>query len=109
MASNIKKDDIVKIITGDSKGKTGKVLRVIKDKSQVIVEGHNRRYKHVRPSKKSPQGGRVQIEQPIHISNVLPVNPKSDKATRVRFETDKKGIKKRIALDGTELSVVKRA
>jgi large subunit ribosomal protein L24 len=109
MASKVKKGDMVQIIAGEHKGGIGKVLRVVPDKNQVVVEGQNRAKKHVRPSKKNPQGGRIEIEQPLHISNVLPVNPKSNKGSRVRFETDKKGAKRRIALDGTEIGIVKKA
>ncbi|OHB44154.1 MAG: 50S ribosomal protein L24 [Planctomycetes bacterium GWC2_49_10] len=106
MAAHVKKGDLVQIIAGSGKGSTGKVLRVNPEKDVVVIEGHNRKWKHVKPSRKYPQGGRLQVERPIHISNVLPVNPKSSKGTRVRFETDKKGAKKRVALDGTELGVV---
>ena len=109
MASKVKKGEMVQIIAGEHKGGIGKVLRVVPDKNQVVVEGQNRAKKHVRPSKKNPQGGRIEIEQPLHISNVLPVNPKSNKGSRVRFETDKKGAKRRIALDGTEIGIVKKA
>ena len=84
------------------------MLRVIPDKDQVVIEGHNRKYKHVRPSKRNPQGGRIQIERPIHISNVLPVNPKTSKGTRVRYAVGANGSKKRVALDGTEIGVVTR-
>jgi large subunit ribosomal protein L24 len=109
MASHVKKGDTVEIIAGDSKGKTGKVMRVIKDKDRVVVEGLNLVFKHVRPSQKNPQGGRIRVEQAIHMSNVLPVSSKSGKGTRVRFTTDAKGVKKRVAVDGTEISVVAKA
>jgi large subunit ribosomal protein L24 len=109
MARHVKKGDLVQIISGDNKGVTGKVLRVIPETNKVVIEGCNRRYKHVRPSQKNPQGGRVQIEQPIHISKVLPVNPKSSMATRVRYEQNKDGSKKRLAVDGTEIGVVRRS
>jgi len=97
------------VISGDSKGVTAKVLRVIPEKSRVVVEGVNLAYKHVRPSQKNPQGGRIRIEKPIHLSNVLPVSPKSGKGVRVRFETDGKGNKKRLGTDGSEIGVVIRA
>lgn len=108
MALHIKKGDTVEIIAGDHKGTTGKVLRIITDKSSVIVQGHNLVKKHVRPSQKNPQGGRINVEQPIHISNVLPVNPKSSKGSKVRFKIEKDGTKKRVALDGSEIGVVKK-
>ena len=109
MASHVKKGDTVEIIAGDSKGKTGKVMKVFPDKSKVVVEGLNLSFKHVRPSQKNPQGGRIRIEQPIHISNVLPISPKSNKGSRVRFETGADGTKKRVAIDGGEIGVVAKA
>ena len=108
MALHVKKGDTVEIITGDHKGATGKVLRVIPDKNKVIIQGQNIAKKHVRPSRKNPQGGRVSIEQPLPISNVLPLNSKTSKGSRVRFVSDSKGGKKRVALDGTEISVIKK-
>ena len=109
MASHIKKGDLVEIIAGDHKGATGRVLRVILDKHRVVVQGHNIAKKHVKPSRKNPQGGRINVEQPIHISNVLPVNPKSSKGSRVRFEVKKDGGKKRIASDGSEIGIVRKS
>lgn len=109
MARHIKKGDQVEIIAGDQKGTTGRVMRVIPEKQQVLVEGVNLAHKHVRPSQRNPQGGRIRVERPIHISNVLPVHPKTGRATRVRFETDAKGNKKRVAIDGTEIGQVTRA
>ena len=109
MALHVKKGDIVEIIAGDSKGATGRVLRVIPEKNQVVVQGHNIVKKHVRPSRRNPQGGRISIERPIHVSNVLPVNPKSSRGCRIHYQTEKDGQKKRIAVDGTEIGVVTRA
>ena len=109
MALNIKKGDMVEIIAGDHKGATGRVLHVYPEKNKVVVQGHNIAKKHVRPSRKNPQGGRINVEQPIHISNVLPINPKSSKGSRVRYETSKDGSKKRVASDGTEIGIVRKA
>jgi large subunit ribosomal protein L24 len=109
MARHIKKGDMVEVIAGEGKGTVSKVMRVIPSKNRVIVEGVNRRYRHVRPSRKYPQGGRIQVEEPVHISSVLPVNPKTSKGTRVRFVIDKKGEKKRVGIDGTEIGVVRKA
>jgi large subunit ribosomal protein L24 len=109
MAKHIKTGDTVQVITGDSKGVTGRVLRVIPDKDRVVVEGVNLAQKHVRPSQKNPQGGRVRMEKPIHVSNVLPVDPKTGKGVRVKFVTDSKGAKKRVSKNGNEISVVTRA
>jgi large subunit ribosomal protein L24 len=109
MALHVKRGDTVQIMAGDHKGATGRVLHVNLEKKTVVVQGQNIAKRHVRPSRRNPQGGRVSVEQPIHISNVLPVNPKSGKATRVRFELGKKGEKKRVALDGTDIGAVSRA
>jgi len=109
MALHIKKGDMVEIIAGDDKGATGRVLRVIPEKQSVVVQGHNIAKKHVRPSRRNPQGGRINVEQPIHISNVLPVNPKSSRASRVRYQVTDDGSKKRVATDGTEIGIVRKA
>ena len=109
MALHIKKGDTVQIITGAHKGATGKVLRVIPEKNKVVIQGHNIVKKHVRPSRKNPQGGRIHVEQPIHISNVLPVNPKSSRGSRVHYQVDNSGSKKRVTTDGTEIGSVRRA
>ncbi|MBK8600683.1 MAG: 50S ribosomal protein L24 [Flavobacterium sp.] len=88
----IKSGDTVKVIAGDHKGSEGKVLRVDREKNKAIVEGVNMVSKHTKPSAKSPQGGIVKKEAPIHISNLSLIDPKSKKATKVGFkqEGDKK-------------------
>ena len=79
---------MVEIIAGDHRGETGRVMKVVPDKDRVYVEGINLAHKHVRPSQRNPQGGRIRVERPIHISNVLPLHPKSSTGTRVRYEKD---------------------
>jgi large subunit ribosomal protein L24 len=103
MARHIKSGDQVIVIAGADKGKVGKVLRVLTAKNRVVVEGINRVWKHVRPSQRTPQGGRIQMDAPIHLSNVMPLDPTTGKGTRVRFEI-KDGVKHRIAVkSGTDL------
>lgn len=80
---HIKKGDTVYVNTGEDKGKTGKVLRVIVEKQRAIVEGLNIVSKHTKPNAKNPQGGIVKVEAPIHISNLNPIDPKTGKPTRV--------------------------
>ncbi len=109
MAMHVKKGDMVQVITGDYKGSTGKVLRVLREEKEVIVQGINLAKKHVRPSRKNPSGGRINIEQPIHVSNVLPVNPKTSKGTMVRYEIAKDGTKRRVAKDGTKISDIRHS
>ncbi len=105
MARHIKQGDTVLVTTGADKGKTGRVLRILPDKQRVVVEGIARVWKHVRPSQRNPQGGRIQKDAPIHISNVLPVDPSTNKGTRVKFET-RDGKKVRVAKSGTVLSTL---
>jgi large subunit ribosomal protein L24 len=89
MAARIRKDDNVIVISGVHKGARGKVLRVLPEKERVVIEGVNMVYRHVRKSRRNPQGGRVQKEAPIHLSNVQPIDPRSDRGTRVRFEVER--------------------
>jgi large subunit ribosomal protein L24 len=107
MARRIKKDDQVMVITGADKGQTGRVLRVITGKNRVVIEGINRVWKHVRPSQRHPQGGRIHMDAPIHVSNVQLLDPTSGKGTRVRFE-NRDGAKRRISVEtGQDLGTVK--
>lgn len=113
MAARIRKNDIVVVISGDHKGASGKVLRIIPDKERVVVEGVNMVTKHMRKSRKYPNGGRVQREAPLPMCKVLPVDPKTGKGTRVRFkiERDAKGVvlsKQRMSIAGTVLNDVSR-
>ncbi|MCS7154555.1 MAG: 50S ribosomal protein L24 [Bacteroidetes bacterium] len=79
----IKKGDLVRVIAGNDKGKQGKVLRVFPEKERVLVEGVNMRIRHVRPSPKYPQGGRLLREMPIHVSNVMVIDPQTGRPTRI--------------------------
>ncbi len=86
----IRKDDTVEIRTGDDKGRTGRVLRVLHDKNRVVVEGINRVYRHVRPSRRNPQGGRLSKEMPVDVSNVALYCPTCRRGVRVgkRYSAD---------------------
>ena len=79
----IRKDDVVEVVAGDDKGTRGKVLRVLRAKNQVVVEGVNRVYRHLKPSKRNPQGGRLSKEMPVDASNVMFVDPTRNVPTRV--------------------------
>ena len=106
MAQRIKVGDNVVVISGADKGKTGKVLKGVQPDGRIVVEGINRVWKHVRPSQRNPQGGRIQKDAPIQSSNVMPVDPSTGRGTRVKFE-DRDGVKHRIAVkSGTDLGVV---
>ncbi len=88
---NIKKGDNVVVITGESKGQKGRVLEVKRDKDRALVEGVNMVKKHTKPNSKNPQGGIIEQEAPIHISNLMLVDPKTGAATRVGRRLDDNG------------------
>ena len=102
--------DTVKVINGADRGTVGKVISVDHDKKQVLVEGVHKVYKHVRPSQKNPQGGRLHKELPIDVSNVMVVCPQTNKPTRVGIRFLKDGAKERYAkVSGESLGIVSPA
>ncbi|GAB4379620.1 MAG: 50S ribosomal protein L24 [Salibacteraceae bacterium] len=92
---HIKKGDQVVVISGNEKGKTGRVLEVLVDKNRAIVEGVNIISVHTRPNAANPDGGIVKKEGSIHISNLLHVDPKDGKPCRIGRKIDEKGNKVR--------------
>jgi large subunit ribosomal protein L24 len=86
----LKRDDLVVVISGSHKGKQGRVLKVIDETNRVVVvvQGVNLRFKHLRRSQKNPQGGRVEREAPLDVSNVQLVDPKGNQPTRVGFRVE---------------------
>jgi large subunit ribosomal protein L24 len=106
MPRHICKGDTVIVTAGNDRGATGEVLRVIPDHDTVVVQGVNVRVKHLKPSQKSPQGGLLRREMPVHISNISPVV--DGKPSRVRFETKPDGSKHRVAVrDGKVLHTLR--
>ena len=103
MSARLKKGDLVVVISGKDKGKQGKIAKINHEDDVVVVEGVNLMKRHMRPNAKAPQGGILEREQPIHACKVMPVDPKTNKATRVRFGTDAKGNKIRLAKSGEEI------
>jgi len=93
MSWNLKKHDMVKVISGKASGKTGKIVRVIKDKNRVIVEGVNLGKKHQRPTQKDQKGGIVDKEAPIHISNLMLLSKSNDPVKVSRREVDGKRVR----------------
>lgn len=87
---HIKKGDTVKVMAGNSKGQEGKVIEVQIAKSRALVEGVNMVSKHSKPNAANPQGGIVKQEAPIHISNLMVVDPKSGTASRIGRKVDEK-------------------
>lgn len=86
----IRKDDTVQVMTGDDRGTRGKVLRVLRKEGKVVVAGVNRVYRHLKPSRANPQGGRLSKEMPVDVSNVMLIDPVQNVPTRlgVRYLDD---------------------
>ena len=110
MAARVKKDDMVKVISGKDKGKTGRVLRVEPRKNRVFIEGLNIQKRHQRPrtirdtQRGGQVGGVIEKEGPIHVSNVMIVDPRENKPTRIRIERAADGARQRVSVrTGTKL------
>lgn len=98
MARRIQKDDIVKIISGDDKGTTGKVLAVLTKKNAVLIEGVGTKHRHVKPTQLNPKGGSKDIHVPTPLHKVaLVIDPKTAKTSRVGYKKNADGVKVRLA------------
>ncbi len=104
--ARVKKGDLVAVISGKDRGKTGKVLEVLTDSERVRVEGLVPIKRHLKPgrSQKNPQGGIIEQNGTIHLSNVMPIDPKTKKPTRVRAKVLTDGKKVRISTGGEVLA-----
>ena len=98
---NLKKGDKVVVIAGKSKGKEGTILKVLRDENKVVVEGANMVKKHLKPNGEG-SGSIVEVEAPIHASNVMILDPKTKKPTRIGHTTNKAGKKVRFAKKSNE-------
>ncbi|CAG9622210.1 50S ribosomal protein L24 [Sutcliffiella rhizosphaerae] len=96
---HVKKGDKVVVISGKDKGKQGVILESYPKKDRVLVEGINVIKKHAKPSQENPQGGIINREAPIHVSNVMPLDPKSGEPTRVGYKV----------VDGKKVRVAKKS
>jgi large subunit ribosomal protein L24 len=94
----IMKGDRVRVIRGNDRDIEGTVLEILKEKARVRVEGVNVRKKHVRPTEANPDGGIITFEAPIHVSNVMLLDPATEEASRVRTRVEEDGTKERIAV-----------
>jgi len=93
----LKKNDKVKVVSGNHKGKEGKILKIYPEKNRVIVEGVNIIKRHTKPNQKNPQGGISQKESTIHVSNIMLIDPKSNEPTRIGMQIiEGEGKKKRM-------------
>jgi large subunit ribosomal protein L24 len=106
----IRKDDIVAILAGDDKGKRGKVLQILREDGKVLVEGINKVYRHLKPSKRNPQGGRLSKEMPVAVSNVALIDPQTNTPTRVGVRYTADGSKELFAKkSGTTIRQIAKA
>ena len=94
----LKRGDTVVVMRGSNRGEEGQVLRIERKRQRVIVQGINLVWKHIRRSQKHPQGGRIQKEASVHISNVMIYDPVNDGPTRVRIEQGEDGKRQRISV-----------
>jgi len=103
MAAKIKKGDRVHVLAGKDKGKRGEVVRVLPENGRALVAGVNMMKKHQKQARVGDQGGIVQKEAPIHMSNLALIDPKTDKPTRVGFRVLEDGKKVRVARGSGEV------
>ncbi|MBN1130653.1 MAG: 50S ribosomal protein L24 [Chitinispirillaceae bacterium] len=87
MAFRLRKNDTVQVMAGEFRGKAGRIIKVFPDKNRALVEGLNIIKRHTKPNRKNQQGGIVQKEAPIHLSNLLLICPKTGKPTRTGVST----------------------
>lgn len=102
----IRKGDLVQVIAGKEKGKRGRVVKVLYKKQRVVIERLMMVKRHTKPSQTNQQGGILEKEGSIHLSNVMPVDPQTDRPTRVRIQ-DKDGVRTRIAKSGALIEAQK--
>ena len=96
----LKTGDNVVVISGANKGKEGKITKILEDK--VIVEGVNVCKKHLKPKNNNGTGEIIKVEAPIHASNVMLIDPKTKKATKIKYDFDKNGKKIRVSKKSNE-------
>lgn len=102
----IRKGDLVEVIAGKEKGKRARVLRVVGKKDRVVLERLNMVKRHTKPTQ-SNQGGILEKEGTVHVSNVMPIDPGSDKPTRVKI-VNKDGVRQRVGKSGTVIEAEKK-
>ena len=98
--------DVVQVIAGDDKGKTGTITKLLKDQDKAIVEGIKLVTKHQKPNARNQQGGKTTMEAPVHVSNLMLLDPETKKPTRVRAG-DKDGKKVRVGKSGNPIDAAK--
>ena len=103
MSFNFKVGDKVEVIAGKSKGTVGKIIKTLRNEDRVVVEGINIVTKHVKPSAQNETGGIIKVEAKIDASNVMIIDPKTNKRTRIAHKIDENGKKVRISVKSKEI------
>ena len=103
----VRKGDLVQVIAGEEKGKRGRVVKVLYKKQRVVIERLMMVKRHTKPSQTNQQGGILEKEGSIHLSNVMPIDPGSDKRTRVKIKVAEDGSRSRVAKSGQTIEAAK--
>jgi large subunit ribosomal protein L24 len=101
--ARLQRGDLVAVISGKYKGKQGRIKKILADEDKVIVEGVNLVKRHTRPNSRTQQGGIIEKEAPLHSCKVMPIDPTTNKPTRVKIKMDKDNVKIRVAKSGAEI------
>jgi large subunit ribosomal protein L24 len=101
--NRLQRGDLVVVITGKYKGKQGRIKKILGDDDKVIVEGINLVKRHTKPNSRTQQGGIIEKEAPLYACKVMPVDPTTNKPSRVKITMDKNNVKIRVAKSGAEI------
>ncbi len=102
--NRLKVGDLVQVLSGKDKGKKGKITKILADDDRVVVEGVNTVTRHMRPTPRNQQGGKITKDAPIHASKVMPIDPETGKPTRVKIKTAEDGTKARVGKSGAPIT-----
>ena len=102
--NRLKVGDLVQVISGKDKGKKGKITRILAEDDKVIVEGVNTVTRHMRPTPRNQQGGKITKDAPIYASKVMPIDPETGKPTRVKIKVTEDGTKTRVGKSGAAIT-----
>jgi large subunit ribosomal protein L24 len=102
--NRLKVGDLVQVISGKDKGKQGKITKILAEDGKVVVEGINTVTRHMRPTPRNQQGGKITKDAPLYASKVMPIDPETGKPTRVRIKTAEDKTKTRVARSGATIT-----
>jgi large subunit ribosomal protein L24 len=102
--NRLKVGDLVQVISGKDKGKKGKITKILLEDEKVVVEGANTVTRHMKPTPRNQQGGKITKDAPIPSSKVMPIDPQTGKPTRVKIKTAEDGTKTRVAKSGAAIT-----